>query len=90
MKFFKVLLWKAYFDKGFSFLNYLKYGIAFFGLASQDVQTTLIIAGIFGVLCLIFGRLWFYFKLIETENEIQNIFNPFCQEVREGLKDRKI
>jgi hypothetical protein len=88
MRLYKFLLWKAYFDKGFSLTNYLKYFLVLFGWATEDIKTTIIISAVWCLCCLIIGRLWFKFKLIETENEIANIFNPFCRDVRKHLKKK--
>lgn len=92
MKFYRLLLWKAYFDKGFGLLNYLKYLIAVVGIGAIFKGVSLFwiaIAGlVYAVVCLVLGRVWFSYKLIETENEIQNIFNPFCKDVRKSLKRR--
>ena len=85
MKYYKAMLWKAYFDKGYSTTNYAKYLIAFFGMASQDVKTTMVIGIIYAFSCLIIGRLWFHFKLVDAENEVQNVVNPFMVEVRKKL-----
>jgi len=90
MRFYKVLLWKAYFDKGFSLTNYFKYVLLVFGWATNDVKNTIIVGVVWFFCCLIIGRLWFHFNLIDTENEINNIFNPFQREVRHYIKKRKV
>lgn len=91
---YKILLWKAYFDKGFSLLNYVKYIIAIAGVGAVFQGMSfwwVFVAGVvYGLICLILGRLWFKFKLIDTENEIQNIFNPFQREMREHISNRKL
>lgn len=90
MKFYYFLLWKAYFDKGFALTNYFKYALAFFGifnLVSAKIAIVAIIIYLFS--CLIIGWIWFKLGLTETENEIQNLFNPFQREVREVLRKRK-
>jgi len=89
LKCFKLLLHKTYFDKGWSLLNYIKYLIAFFGLASRDVKTTIIIGLVYGLVCYVVGMLWYKYKLIETETEIGNIFNPFVKEMRKTYKTEK-
>lgn len=82
----KYLIAKAYFDKGLGLTNYVKYLIAFFGVASLNVKSTMIIGSVYLILCYILGRLWYKFKLVETENEISNRFNPFVREVRENIR----
>lgn len=83
MRLYRPLLWKAYFDKGFSLTNYFKYLLLLFGWATSDVQNTIIIGIIWCFSCLILGRLWFYYRLIDTEQEILNQFNPFVKDMRE-------
>lgn len=85
MRFYKLLLQKAYFDKGLGVTNYFKYLIAFFGIASNDAKTTLMIGFIYGICCYFIGLIWYKFKIIETENEVQNRFNLFQVEVREKI-----
>lgn len=90
---YKILLAKAYFDKGYGLTNYLFKLIAVFGLTTQLVKSTAIIIAIYSVSCYIIGRLWYKYKFIETENEISNIFNPFQREMREIIgspNNRKI
>ena len=85
MRGYRILLLKAYLDKGLSLTNYVKYLITFFGLASSDVKTTLIIAFVYAFISFFIGYFWFKYKLIDTENEIGNKFNPFQREVRRKL-----
>ena len=87
---FKILLWKSYFDKGMGLTNYLKYVIAFFGMASLNVKATMIIAGIYAIFCLVLGWIWYRFGIINIENEVGNQFNPFCEDVRKHLCYGKI
>ena len=89
-KLFKVLLWKAYFDKGFSITNYVKYVIAFIGISSLNTKLTLIVAAIYGLCCLIIGFVWYKYKIIEVENEVNNKFNPFQREVRAKLSKHRL
>ena len=88
MRLFKLLLWKAYLDKGFAQTNYFKYALLFFGWGTGDVETTLWIGVGWAFLCLIIGRLWFHYRLIDTEAEIVNLFDPFAREVRAKLNGK--
>lgn len=94
VKFFKILVAKAYFDKGWSLMNYPKNLLGIIGIGAAFQQFSLmaiaIIGILFGVFCYFLGRYWYNYGLIETENEIQNIFNPFQKQVREKLKIRKV
>lgn len=87
MRFFKILLWKAYFDKGFALTNYLKYVLLVFGWATNDIKTTIIVGVSWCFSCLIIGKLWFKYRLVDTEQEINNLFNPFCHDVRNALSN---
>ncbi len=91
MKLFKLLLLKAYFDKGLSLTNYFKYILAFVGIFELiEIKQALWIGIIYCVLCFFLGWIWYKKGIIDTENEINNIFNPFQREVRKKLKNRKI
>lgn len=81
----RFLVTKAYFDKGWGLTGYIKYIIALFGISSLDVRGTLIMGLIYGISCYFLGRIWFNYRLVDTENEIQNRFNPFQREVRKKL-----
>ena len=90
LKFFRILLIKAYFDKGWGLTHYFKYLYAFAGIFDFINQKTAIITGIIYILCcFIIGFIWYQFGIIETENEISNIFNPFQREVREKLNGER-
>jgi len=90
MKFYKILLAKAYFDKGLGLTNYIKYILAFAGIFDFiDGKTALIFAVVYIFFCYILGRYWYSMGIIETENEINNLFNPFQKEVRKKLRIKK-
>ena len=90
MRGFKILLYKAYFDKGFAVLNYVKYVVAVVGVGAAFQGYSLIglfLLGLcYGMICFVVGWLWFRYSFIETEQEIQNLYNPFCRDVREKFK----
>ena len=79
---YKVCLHKGYFDKGMAITNYAKYIIAFFGFASADLKTTLIIAVLYGVFCYFLGLFWFNRGYFVAEQEVNNQFNLFVKEMR--------
>lgn len=85
MKFYKSMLMKAYFDKGYGTTSYFKYLIAFYGVSSLNTKTTMIIAAIYGVACFFIGWLWYKVGLVDAETEVGNQFNPFAKEVRHKL-----
>lgn len=91
MRAYKFLLFKAYFDKGWSLTNQFKYVIAFAGLFDV-IKLNLALWVIFAyvISCFVVGWIWFNSGLIDTENEVQNHFNPFQREVREKLSRRKV
>lgn len=78
-----------YFDKGLGLTSYFKYVIALFGLYSIgtniDIKYTMILGVLYIFSCFVLGFVWIERKLIDYENEINNILNPFQREVREKL-----
>ena len=83
---FKFLLWKRYFETGYSLTNYVKYLIALFGLSSLNVRSTMILGVVYAVVCFILGYYWYKKQFIEIDNEISNRFNLFMREMREKIK----
>ena len=83
---YKFCLLKAYFEKGYSLTNYIKYMIALFGLSYLNVKTTLIMAIIYGVSCFAIGYYWYKWDFITQEIEVSNKFNLFVKEMRSKYK----
>lgn len=79
---FKVVLHKKYFDTGLGLTSYIKYLIAFIGLASSDVKATLFIAILYAFLCYFLGMYWIKSEFFELEQEVSNIYNKFVREMR--------
>ena len=89
MRAYKLLLFKAYFDKGWSLTNQFKYVVAFGGLFDLiDVKSAVWLIIAYLISCFIIGWIWFNSGLIDTENEVQNHFNPFQREVRAKLNKK--
>lgn len=84
MRGYRFCLIKAYFDKGWGLTNYFKYMIAFYGLASDDPISTLIIGLVYGMACFFIGWFWYHSKMIEAEYEVENRFNLFVKEMRQS------
>jgi len=90
MKYYKLALWKAYFDEGYGFTNYVKYLIAFVGVgaAIQDVSLWYIatVGVVYGLSCFVMGW-WIYWSgFKEAAVEVGNRVNPFVGEMREKFK----
>lgn len=83
---YKINLQLAYFNEGMGKLNYVKYLLIFFGVASLDVKWTLIFGIIWGISCYMFGRWWFRKGWKESEVEVTNKINPFVKEMRKVYK----
>ena len=83
---FRPLIAKAYFDKGYGLTHYFFKLVAVFGLTTQLTEATFTVLFLYSVGCYVLGRYWYNSKLIETEVEIGNIFNPFVREMREKIK----
>lgn len=86
----KLLLWKYYFDKGFSLTNNVKYVIGLVALYEvtklSTVRSTIILGGIWGTISFFLGWWWYRKDWNAAELEIQNRINPFVQEMRDKFK----
>ena len=85
-KYYTFALHKAYFDRGYSITNYIKYGIALFGISSLNVKATMIIAACYAVLCYVVGVVWYHKGLVMAEAEVGNQYNLFQKQMREKFK----
>lgn len=87
---YRLLLFKAWFDKGEALTDKIKYLVAIAGIFDIFSKEQIIIFGLcYGLFCLALGFVWYKMHIIDTENEIQNRFNPFQREVRESLPSIK-
>jgi hypothetical protein len=86
MKYYKAMLWKEYFDKGYGVTSYVKWIIALTGLTTRSFALTMALFALYGLLCFGIGKLWYKYGLVNAEHEVQNVVNPFVKEVREKLK----
>jgi len=90
---YRLLLAKTYFDTGWSFTNQVKYPLILLGFIevekTSNAWLTITLGILYCIFCYIVGRLYYHYKLIETQNEIGNLFNPFQKEVRKYIK-RKV
>ena len=64
--------------------------IAFFGLASRDVRTTLTIAAIYAVCCFLIGMMWFKSDFFKAQTEVFNRYNIFVSQMRKKFGEPKI
>ena len=88
MKWFKLALFEAYFNKGYAKLSHLTKILLLVGfadvLATGGDPTRVIIGGIlYAIFCLFIGWLIFKVRYIDAELEVENKFNPFVREMRE-------
>lgn len=88
----KLLLWKYYFDKGFSLTNYFKYILGLFALwevvTLENLKVTIMIGLVWGVISFLIGWWWYRKDWNTAEIEIQNRINPFVLEMRKSLNNR--
>lgn len=87
------LWYKRYFETGLGITSFMKYVLAIFGAFSVGIKLNLVWTAILGILyllsCFIVGYWWIESKILEKENEINNLLNPFQVEVREAIKKKK-
>ena len=94
MKFYKLALYKKYFDIGTGITNYFTKVLILTGFAAivsgMTVATTLIIAGVYTVFCFILGYAWLKLGIFTAEQEVSNIYNLFVEQVRNKIKTKSI
>lgn len=83
---YRLLLQKAYFEKGYGLTNYFFKLVAIFGLTSSLLKETFIILFFYTFICYLLGRYWFKHDWIELEAEVGNQYNMFQREMRERFK----
>ena len=82
---YRFCLWKAFFEKGYGLTHYFFKLMAVVGIAANNWEATFYFGIGYAILALILGRLWFAYGLINQEHEVQNIVNPFVQEMRKVI-----
>lgn len=82
---YRLMLHKAYFDKGQGLLYYVRYMILLFGLTSRNLILTFIIAFVYAVVGYILGWAYFHYGWVVTEQEVSNRYNKFVKEVRRKI-----
>ena len=91
MRFYKIALWKAYFDTGYGLMSMPKYILILLGFgdtlasAGNNKVRVLIYGAGFGLLCFILGWLMFKSGFQKATIEVQNNYNLFVAEVRNKL-----
>ena len=91
MRFYKLALLKAYFEKGYSFLSYPKYILFLMGLGDVisndgDYSKVVMYGAIIFCLCFVVGWFFFKFEIVNAELEVGNQYNPFVKEMRKVYK----
>jgi len=92
MKYYKLALWKYYFEKGYSIMSYPKWVIAIFGIGEVVKKNYLIVcfgAFLFLILCILIGKWIWKSGFADAETEVSNVVNPFVKQVRKKLEIKK-
>ena len=95
MRFYKLALLKAYFEKGYAMLSYPKYVLFLMGLGDViandgDYNRVLIIGFLVGLACFLLGWICYKYNFVDAEIEVGNRFNPFVKEMRNEFKNGKV
>lgn len=77
----KLLLWKRYFDVGYSLTNYMKYAFVVFGWATADVKSTIGLIILYCIGCFFLGWYWLNSDFYELDVELSNKYNPFVKKM---------
>jgi len=97
-RFWNLLLWKTWFDIGNGWTGYLTkvlmvVGIGFAVDSVKNIGLIFILGIIYAGINFLIGWAYMKYGLFETQQEINNIYNPFVKETRtfiNGNKERKI
>lgn len=81
----RLMLHFSWLQKGLALTNYVKYLIAFFGLATQDATAVIALGLIYALASYLLGYLWFK-HMVEAETEVGNMYNKFVKEMRKKYK----
>ncbi|GAF90404.1 unnamed protein product [marine sediment metagenome] len=82
---YKLMLFKAYFEHGYSFMSYPKWVVAIFGIGevvNKNYNIVIIGAFIFFISCVVIGWLFIKWGFYEAQQEVSNQFNLFVKELR--------
>lgn len=86
----KWLWFKKYFDVGYGLMNYLRYLLTIIGIGgianNWGIMAYFGLGLLFFLSCVIAGYLWVKYNYVSREDEINNILNPFQNQVRKSLK----
>ncbi len=91
---FTVQQHKNYFDSGFGLLSFFKYLIGIFAanevFNKANLKVALYIAIGYGIFCYFIGMIYWKKGFKDAEIEVSNRANPFVDEVRVKLIDKKV
>ena len=89
-RWYRWMLWKAYFDEGYGFTSYVKYLIAIIGISNVIINKNIwfiIVLGLgYGVFCFVIGIIIYHSGMKDAMHEVQNKVNPFVKEMRKVYK----
>ena len=90
-KLYRIVLFKAYFDKGWGLMNYPKYILFLVGAgdviqSGGDYTNVLIAGGILFLFLFLFGKWAYKYGWVAAELEVENKVNPFVNEMRKNYK----
>ena len=89
VRFYKIALFKAWFEKGANLLTYPRYLIYMFLLTTKNMKTMIILGTIYGISCFILGYLAYNTGFATAEMEVGNQYNLFQKQLRNKLKIEK-
>jgi len=73
-------------------LQYGEWIIAYFGVTTQNIKGTMVLAACYGILCYVIGWLAYHSDFVRANVEFGNRYNPLASELRahmNKIKNRK-